>query len=226
MGQAAKNFVGKGPASGFHTYARTSYPSVPESAVDKGARKPKEKDVEGAQNSHLPHHNAGEGDKMPAVKNNASLPSKQGDASHKKATQAHNVAGDRKVGTANTAGTRAVDPSTQTHSPSFAPQAGPQATYTHVVNAPEPSSHKSAYAYSTQTPDGSKPSGSEPRSSTSTSPYPEHTTAGILKNEAGIGSSNDAVQEPLKGADEMVAKQQLGGAGDDVGGRGQKRGNQ
>lgn len=238
LGEQAKNFVGKGPASGFHTYARSRFPSsVPESAVDKGARKPKDTKVGGAQSEHLPHHAPGEGDKMPAVKNSASLPSKKGDASHqtkrsmssKSAGQTatdYNQPGGRATGTATTPGSRAVDPESKIHSPSFAPNSGAQATYTHVVGSPDPDSHKTKYNYSTQTSSGGIPSGTAPRSSTSSSPYNEATTAGILKNEAGIGSSNDKISDTLKGADEMVEKQALGGAGDDVGGRGEARGHQ
>ncbi|CAD6569895.1 MAG: hypothetical protein CYPHOPRED_003645 [Cyphobasidiales sp. Tagirdzhanova-0007] len=239
LGQAVKNMLGGGPTNGFHTYARIRMPSsVPEEAVKKGARKPKEMDVGGEQTPHLPHHSEGQGDKMPAVRNSASLPSKMGDKSSTKANQvaatgtnegkgpSHEM---RPTGTASSPGSRAVDPSQAKHSPSFSPSVGPSATYTHVIGTPEPDSHQQAYTYSTESANGSPPSGIAPRSSTSTSPYPNHTTDGILKNEAGIGSSNSMINEPLKGADEMMDKQdsgavEAGQAGDDVGGRGQTGG--
>jgi len=203
------------------------FPAVPESAVDKGARDPKDTNVKGEQSQHLPHHAPGQGDKMSAVKNSASLPSKQGKAGSPKSFSTSTFASSdsRPTGTANSPGSKAVDPSTGTHSPSFAPKTGPSATYTHVVGTPEPDSHKTGYQYSTTSESGHLPSGTAPRSSTSTSEYPKHAaTDDILKNEAGIGSSNEKIDETLKGADEMVAKQEVGQAGDDVGGRQQQPG--
>lgn len=214
----AANLVNKGPASrSFSTFAHMRFPAVPESAVDKGAREPKDTNVKGEQSQHLPHHAPGQGDKMPAVKNSASLPSKQGKAGSPKSfsTSAWAASDERLTGTANSPGSRAVDPSTGTHSPSFSPKTGPKATYTHVIGTPEPDSHQTAYQYSTTSESGHLPSGTAPRSSTSTSEYPKHAaTDEILKNEAGVGSSNGKIDQSLKGADEMVAKQEVGQAGD------------
>ena len=244
IGQAAKNVFGGGPTNGFHTYARISMPSsVPEKAIDKGARKPKDTGVGAEQSPHLPHHPEGEGDKMPAVRDSASLPSKKGSKSSSSSSPSSKLAAKgtgtnlgkgpsaemRPTGTASSPGSRAVDPSKARHSPSFSPSTGAAATYTHVIGTPEPDSHQQAYMYSTESASGQPPSGTAPRSSTSTSPYPTHTTDGILKNEAGIGSSNDMVKESLQGAKEAVAKQdagavEVGQAGDDVAGRGQTGG--
>jgi len=236
-GQFVKNVIGKGPSagSGFHTYARLRYPSsVPEEAVDKGARKPKDTGTGAEQTQHLPHHPAGEGDKMPAVKDNASLPSKKGniDGDKKKPVKAsgnQTNAGQgpamekRPTGTATAPGSRAVDPKSGIHSPSFAPNAGPSATYTHIIGTPEPDSYQTSYQYSSSTSGGGVPSGSAPRSSTSASPY-SAVVDKLPKNEAGIGSSNKMIRDPLKGADEMVAQMDKSGtmpepgqAGDDAG---------
>jgi hypothetical protein len=242
LGQFAKNIIGQGPASGksFSTYARlqAGAKSTPSSAVDKGARKPKDTNVEGAQTPHLPHHQKGEGDQMPAVQNDAGLPSKGGKTpSDKKTTDgtattkasanegkgpSHDA---RPTGTQDTPGSRAVDPATNTHSPSFAPHTGAQATYSHVVNSPEPDSHKSKYVYAEATSDGAIPSGKAPRSSTSRDAYNPVTTGDILKNEAGIGSSNKMHRNNQDEAGEMVEEmigRAPGQAGDDVGGRGRK----
>ena len=128
LGQVAKNMVGAGPSSkGFHTFSAARTSSVPEEAVEKGARKPKDTKVGGEQTPHLPHHAAEAGDKMPAVKNNASLPSKKGSSdavgvsSSGKGTNlskgpAHEK---RPTGTAATPGSRAVDLDSKKHSPSF-----------------------------------------------------------------------------------------------------------
>lgn len=219
VGDALKNMVGQGPASGkgFHTYAALRYPSsTPEEAVDKGARKPKDTGVGAEQTPHLPHHNAGEGDSMPAVKDNASLPSKKGSIDDKKkkpakasgkGTNAHQGPSgeERPTGTSGTPGSRAVDPSTQTHSPSFS-QDGPSATYTHVVGSPDPDSHKTKYQYADSANSEGAISGTASRSSTSTSTYYNALTKDLPKNEAGIGSSNHMIRDPLKGADEMMAK--------------------
>lgn len=239
MGQFAKNIIGQGPASGksFHTYAgplRNRSTSVPGEAVDQGARKPKDTGVGAEQTPHLPHHRAGEGDKMPAVKNDAGLPSKGGkkpagkapSGKRNKSTNAgkgpsHEA---RPVGTASSPGSRAVDPKTGTHSPSWMPESGPKATYEHVVNQPEPSSYKTNYAYSESMPDGAVPSGQAPRSSTSPDSYNPATTGGILKREAGIGSSNKThfnnQDEAGEMVEEMVGKYP-GQEGDDAGGRSQ-----
>ena len=64
-------------ARGFATSARARYPDE-RSAKEQGGAK--EKDVKGAQNEHLKHSD-GKGDEMPAVKNNAALPSQQGSTS-------------------------------------------------------------------------------------------------------------------------------------------------
>lgn len=229
LGQTIKNVFGGGPTqgqkTGFHTYTRlyNGAKAAPESAVDKGARKSKDDKVSGMQSPHLPHHKAGEGDKMPAVKNNASLPSKKGDASKQQVRHASTKPG-RPVGTADTAGSPAVNPSSGTHGPSFK-GGDPSAKYTHVVGSPEPDSHQAGYRYASTTSDGSKPSGTDSRSSTSTSPYPDHgMMEGVPKNAAGIGSSNQLTRDSLKPADEAVAAQEVGQAGDDVGGRGQRKG--
>lgn len=239
LGEVAKNVFGGGPTNGFHTYARLRYATgVPDEAVEKGARKQKDTGVGAEQTPHLPHHNEGEGDKMPAVQNNASLPSKQGKAedipSKKQADKEGSSVGKkgtnmgkgpgaetRPTGTQHTPGSRAIDPATSTHSPSASPRTGAQATYAHVIGSPEPDSHQTAYQYSSKTPSGAIPSGSAPRSSTSTDTYSGHTTSGILKNESGIGSSNEMIKDPLpkEAADQMVDKQEVGQAGDDVGGR-------
>lgn len=128
LGQVAKNMVGSGPSSkGFHTFTAVRTNSVPEEAVEKGARKPKDTQVGAQQTPHLPHHAAEAGDQMPAVKNNASLPSKKGESaadqvsSSGKGTNlskgpAHEK---RPTGTADTPGSRAVDLDSQEHSPSF-----------------------------------------------------------------------------------------------------------
>lgn len=235
LGQFAKNVIGQGPASGksFHTYAgplRAKATSTPSEAVDKGARKPKDTGVGAEQTPHLPHHKAGEGDQLPAVKNNAGLPSKGGKTpSDKGEKQTNSGKGPsheaRPVGTANSPGSRAVDPASSTHSPSWMPETGPKATYEHVTNTPEPSSYKTSYAYSETMPDGAVPSGKAPRSSTTDDAYNEVTTAGILKREAGIGSSNKTHFNNQDEAGEMVAEmvgKYPGQAGDDVGGRAQK----
>ena len=205
--------VVKVPASGkaFHTNAAARYPSsVPDTAVDKGARKPKTTGTGAEQTPHLPHHNEGEGDKMPAVKDNASLPSKKGNIDSEKTkpakasgTNKHQgpFAEERPTGTSGTPGSRAIDTSTQTHSPSFSKD-GPSATYTHEVGSPHPDSYQSNYQYS----DAKGISGTEARSSTSTSTYYDALTKDLPKNEAGIGSSNHMIRNPLKGQDEMMAK--------------------
>ena len=59
---------------GLATSARLRYPDERSAKQQGGA---KEKDVEGAQNEHLKHSDGGK-DEMPAVKNNAALPSQQG----------------------------------------------------------------------------------------------------------------------------------------------------
>ncbi|KAK9894962.1 hypothetical protein P389DRAFT_86836 [Cystobasidium minutum MCA 4210] len=235
LGQFAKNIIGQGPASGksFHTYAgplRAKATTTPSEAVDKGARKPKDTGVGAEQTPHLPHHNPGEGDQLPAVKNNAGLPSKGGKTPSDKGEKGVNSGKGpsheaRPVGTASTPGSRAVDPATSTHSPSWMPETGPKATYTHVTNQPEPDSHKAEYAFSESMPDGAVPSGKAGRSSTSRDAYNENTTSGILKREAGVGSSNKAhwnnQDEAGEMVDEMVGKYP-GQEGDDAGGRNQK----
>lgn len=169
---------------------------------------------------------------MPAVKNNAGLPSKGGKTpSVKKSTgkrhkstnagqgPAHET---RPTGTASSPGSRAVDPKTGTHSPSWAPKSGPQATYEHIINSPEPDSHKANYVYAESMPDGAVPSGQAPRSSTSDDPYSSVTTSGILKQEAGIGSSNKTHFNNQNEAGEMAAEmvgKYPGQEGDDAGGR-------
>lgn len=169
---------------------------------------------------------------MPAVKNNAGLPSKGGKTPSDKpsgkrhaSTNAGQGPGQdaRPTGTASSPGSRAVDPKTGTHSPSFAPESGPSATYEHVTNSPEPSSHKTKYAYSETMPSGAVPSGQAPRSSTSPDAYNSITTSGILKQEAGIGSSNKTHKNNQDEAGEMV-EEMMGGKypgqeGDDAGGR-------
>lgn len=134
FGQVAKNIVGRGPTSkGLHTSAAARYPSsssVPKEAVDKGARKPKDTKVKGEQSAHLPHHEAGAGDEMPAVKNDASLPSKKGKSgsgqqgssstSEKGANLQKGPAHEqRPTGTSSAPGSRAVDLDKKEHSPSF-----------------------------------------------------------------------------------------------------------
>lgn len=236
LGQFAKNIVGQGPASGksFHTYAgplRAKASSTPSEAVDKGARKPKDTGVGAEQTPHLPHHNAGEGDQLPAVKNNAGLPSKGGQTpsgDKQQKTKGLNTGKGpgheaRPVGTASSPGSRAVDPGSSTHSPSWMPETGPKATYKHVTNEPEPSSFKDNYVFSETMPDGAVPSGKAPRSSTTDDAYNEVTTAGILKREAGIGSSNKThfnnQDEAGEMVEEMVGKYP-GQEGDDAGARG------
>lgn len=212
VGDALKNMVGKGPASGkgFHTCAALHYPSsVPKEAEDKGARKKKDTGVGAEQTPHLPHHNAGEGDKMPAVQDNASLPSKKGNIDDDKkkpvkakVTNKHQGPGAEKrpTGTSSSPGSRAVDEESQTHSPSFSKD-GPSATYTHVIGKPEPDSFQSNYQFS-----DTSGSGSQARSSTSNSSYNEAVTRNLPKNEAGIGSSNHMIRDSLRGQDEMMAK--------------------
>ena len=132
LGQIAKNVIGSGPASkGFHSYAaaRAAH-SVPDKAVEKGARKPKDTSVGGEQTPHLKHHAEGRGDEMPAVKDSASLPSKKGAQSGKEGTEVSSSGKGvnlgkgpsqraRPTGTADTPGSRAVDFDKARHTPSF-----------------------------------------------------------------------------------------------------------
>jgi len=224
-----KNLGGGGPTNGFHTYARSRMPAraVPDEAVEKGARKPKDTGVGAEQSPHLPHHPPGEGDKMPAVKNNAGLPSKGGktpSGSGQQKSSFHTYAARystiRPTGTANTPGSQAVDPNAGVNSPSDG--SGPSAAYTHVKGNPEPDSHQKGYEFASAGSGGGMPSGTAPRSSTSAAAYPDHgAMKGIKKDEAGVGSSTKMHQDPLKPADEMVDLQrpEVGQAGDDAGGR-------
>lgn len=84
------------------------------------------------------------------------------------------------------------------------------ATYTHVVGSPEPDSYKTGYQYADGS-EGGAITGKAARSSTSGSTYYDATTADLPKNEAGIGSSNHMIRDPLKGADEMVGKMDKAG---------------
>lgn len=118
MGQVAKNILGNGPASkGFHTVGpRRATSSVPDEAVDKGARKPKDPKVGGKQSAHLPHHEADTGDRMPAVKDSASLPSKKKGATSQ---QSEHAQSSDPVGTEQGPGSKAIDADKREHSPSF-----------------------------------------------------------------------------------------------------------
>jgi hypothetical protein len=72
-------------------------------------------------------------------------------------------------------------------------------------------------------PSGAVPSGQAPRSSTSPDAYNSITTSGILKQEAGVGTSNKTHMNNQNEAGEMV-EEMMGGKypgqeGDDAGGR-------